>query len=130
MNGRLRTVTALLALLALSAYFAESVAAAWCMPMTASVAIGVDGPDDTARVDAHRHGEPESSRERGLDDTPASSCPPGMLGGGGPSCVAASLPLAPEAIRTAPETAGPTIARMDRTPGLLLVAPHFRPPRA
>lgn len=130
MNGRLRTLAALLALFALSAYFAESVMASWCAPADAvPAAVSGDGADADSHGGAHHHGSSESAPGTEHSESHSSSCPFGMMGGGA-SCVSASLPAAGEIARPAPAIQVALLPLSDQSPGLLLVTAHFRPPRA
>jgi hypothetical protein len=129
MNGRLRTLTALAALFALTVYFGESVLASWCMP-AGPVASSVHAGEAAApgHPDVHQHGSSGSSPESHHPDAPTPTCQLGMAGGG--SCVAASLPSPQETMRSAPATLVGALSLSDPSPDLLLVASPFRPPQA
>ena len=120
MNRRLRLAGALVALLALSAYFAEGVWASVCMP-------GMDDAAAEHAPDAHagmNHGAPSSP-----DDAPAPDCPLGMTGMGS-SCVAVSLPASVDAPAPPVESSSAALTSADDVHDSLLTAGHFRPPRA
>jgi hypothetical protein len=125
MNRRLRLVGALVALLALSAYFAEGVWASVCMP-------GMEGTSaEHAQADAHaamgHTGHASAGDSRSDSDGP--DCPLGMTGMGS-SCVALSLPALIESSVPAAETAAAAQAFAGNLHDSLLTAGHFRPPRA
>jgi hypothetical protein len=121
MNRRLRVLGALLALLAFSAYFAEGVRAAACMP-------GMDDHGaEHASVDAHAGMNHGSSGD--TDEAPDSPrCPLGMAGTG--SCVAVSLPAFVDDQGPAFESSTVLLAERDDILDSLSTAGHFRPPRA
>lgn len=123
MNRRSRLPAALLALFALLAYMGESVAAA-CPPAAETHASA------EAAADAHAHhapaGAPESP-EPPRDEAPP--CPLGMSGTGS-TCVAPPLPAAASLDGAAALDRASVLAHLDDTRDRLLVAPHFRPPRA
>jgi hypothetical protein len=124
MNRRLRVAGALLALIALSAYFAESVVAVACLPGMDHDALVLEG----AAHGSMHHDAPANTGPADDSRGDAPRCPLGMAGGG--SCVALILPVAVSVDRPGaadPETALPLI---EDTHDLLLVAAHFRPPRA
>jgi hypothetical protein len=134
MKSRFRFAGALVALLALSAYFAEGVWAAMCSPEMRYASIESVTSYDTAHEDcaakvAGAPTEPELPEPGEPHGSQAPKCPLGPLGVGG-SCVAASLPTA--AIRIAPTL--PDGAQLslspDRARDLLLAAALFHPPRA
>jgi hypothetical protein len=128
MRGRLRTLAALLALFALSAYFAESVMASWCMP-GAETSASADGSAPGAHAGMH-HGVPQGgSPEAEYPDSEAPPCPFGMTGAGA-SCVAAPLPATSEPVRAVPIAQASLLLLLVQSPDLLLVTAHFRPPRA
>jgi hypothetical protein len=125
MKPRFRLPIALVALLALSVYFAEGVLAAVCAP---------ESPVAEAQHEGKGHGGhcPTDEAGGGGTELPRSEkppCPLGPLGGGG-SCVAASLPSStvhvspgfPQDLRVRPSTH----AARD----LLLAAALFHPPRS
>jgi hypothetical protein len=130
MTRRLRTTSALLALLALTVYFAESVAAPWCMPVaTVASAASGGGADAPARSGALHHGPSEASPGSRHSDSQTSPCPLGMADSGA-SCVAAPLATPPETLRSAPAIEVALLSLSDRIPDLPLVTAHFHPPRA
>jgi hypothetical protein len=141
MKLRIRRFGALMALVALTAFFAEGVWAAACPPemQLAGVAHVAehDGADhlrlrlaDPA-VSAHAHGHGDADTgdaERSRSDRP--TCPLGPLGANGSCVVAASLPatttqMAPSFPGEALLSASPEAAR-----DLLLATALFHPPRA
>lgn len=131
MNGHFRVVAALLALVALSAHFAESVLIASACPpgMEGGGASTGQVAESGAHAGMKMHGSGRSpdSPEPSRSDAPP--CPHGMAGAG-PSCVSATLPGMVVALRPIPggEEASPIVP--EETHGRLLVALHFRPPRA
>ncbi len=128
MKGRIRTLVALLALFALSAYFAESVMASWCVP-GAETSASADAPAPGAHSGAH-HGGPQSGAPASEhSDSEAPPCPFGMTGTGA-SCVAVPLPATSELTRAAPISQASLLLLLVQSPDLLLVTAHFRPPRA
>lgn len=154
MNRRLRLVGALVALLAFSAYFAEGVWAAACLPgmedhasAHASAGMNHDSPDTSSghdSPDAHQpHGASHASADAAAADaaaaleTPAETpnapdaprCPLGMTGMGS-TCVAASLPALVAAQVPALESSTVVLPAADALHDSLFTASHFRPPRA
>jgi hypothetical protein len=123
MRGPFRTVAALLALFALSAYFAESVMASWCMSGAETSATEAMASDGHAGM---HHGDGPGSDRPG---SRAPDCPDGMAGAG-TSCVAAPLPGTGETVRTAPISQASLLRVHVQSPDLLLISAHFRPPRA
>jgi hypothetical protein len=129
MNRRVRVLSALLALLAFSAYFAESVMASSCLPGGGAehvVASGIPGVGMHGGMN-HTPSDPSDGSRESHPDSP--SCPIGMMGTGG-SCVAASLPARADAVRPMAPNHNALFPGSDQNHGLLLVAAHFRPPRA
>lgn len=126
MNRRLRLVGALVALMALSAYFAEGVWASMCMP-------GMDGEAPAhAAMDAHTgmsHAAHAPADDSSRPDTEAPDCPLGMAGMGS-SCVVVLLPAPVESPVPSVETAAAGQSFADSLHDSLLAAAHFRPPRA
>jgi hypothetical protein len=130
MKARLRVLAALLALFGLSAYFAESVMAAWCMPGAEAHAVTpVEDTSPAGHAGVH-HGGPASDSP-GSETTPpgAPPCPFDMTGAG-TSCVSAPLPATAQAMRGAPIVRASLLLPLVQSPDLLLVTAHFRPPRA
>jgi hypothetical protein len=137
MNKRLRLIGALASLLALSAYFAESVWASTCPPdataeHSAAHHGGADAPPVAAMTpssgsqhgDGPAHGAhvPADAQDAG---TPL--CPFGMAGPG--SCVSASLAAATTESRFAAAVAGLNIDMPGDHEDLLITAALFHPPR-
>jgi hypothetical protein len=128
MNRRLRSLAALLALFALSAYIGESVWASTCPPgmeMPATMDDGIQEPGahpGMHHVPAPAPGDPDSSPS---NEPP---CPLGMAGAGS-SCVAAPLPAATTTMAHGALAHAATPLFLDSTHDRLLVAAHFRPPR-
>jgi hypothetical protein len=120
MNRRTRRPAARLALFALFAYVGESAAAA-CPPAVETHASAQH------EADAHAHHAPTDAPDGPRTD--AAPCPLGM-GGAGSTCVAAPLPAAASAPGAPALDRTPALATADDTRDRLLVAPHFRPPRA
>jgi hypothetical protein len=126
MNARFRLVAALLALVAFSAYFAEGVLVAFCAPESSGHAeMAMDAPHVL-------HGESHGAagHEMPAEGANAPHCPVGMGGGGGTTCVAASLPGLVIAVE--PSLAGSEGQFMPQqlTLALLLVRALYHPPRA
>jgi hypothetical protein len=124
MNRRTRLPAALLALFSLFAYVGESVAAVCAPPVETHASA-------ESAADAHAHHAPVDAPESpDVPDTDqARPCPLGMSGAGS-TCVAAPLPAAGSAGGTPALDRTPVLALHDETRDRLLVAPHFRPPRA
>jgi hypothetical protein len=128
MSGRLRTLAALLALFALSAYFAESVMASWCMP-GAETSAPAEAAAPAGHAGMHHGGTEGDAPGSEHSDSEMPPCPSGMTGAGA-SCVAASLPATSEPARAAPTSRASLLLALVQSPDLLLVSAHFRPPRA
>jgi hypothetical protein len=132
MNPRFRFFGALLALLALTAYFAEGLWASMCppempMPAAGEVVEREAAPPDCPMEVTRPSSNPTESSEPPGSHVPA--CPLGPLGVSG-TCVAASLPatvtqLAPFLSGDAQLSFPPDTARE-----LLLAAAFFHPPKA
>jgi hypothetical protein len=134
MFRRSRPLVALLALLALSAFVAESAWALVCAPTMQACEAGMDAcvsevapsADSGMHLGATHHGgtSPGDSHSAPSD---APVCPMAMAAGG---CATAALPAA--SIVAQPEIVqhDAVLPVFDRTPDLLVVAAHFRPPRA
>jgi hypothetical protein len=131
MNRRLRILAALFALFALTAYFAESVAASWCMPsmQSAHSEASADSQADPHGGLHHGHTPGEPSEGSHCPHSEAPVCPVGMMGAGA-SCVAALLPATAETMRLAGPTYETSPLGSNQTHDRLLVTAHFRPPRA
>jgi hypothetical protein len=133
MNPRFRFLAALLALFAFSAYFAEGVWAAMCPPgMEAGSHAAAEIAESAAHGGAHagmHHAPAPSSDESEPSPSDSAPCPLGMPGAGG-SCVAVSLPALTAVMQSGPVVHAPVIGLLDSTHDRLLVAAHFRPPRA
>jgi hypothetical protein len=129
MSRRLRFLAALLALFAFSAYFAEGVWASLCLPGSETHTSMVVGASDHGAHAGMNHAPGESSDDPGSPRSDAPPCPLGIAGAGS-SCVAVSLPAAVTTVaQVAPGYAGAPLF-LDSTHDLLVVASHFRPPRA
>jgi hypothetical protein len=129
MNRRIRFLAALLALIGFTAYFAENLVAASCVPgmETATAAMAGHATHD---ADAHA-GMDHSAPAEPADDTQTGlpHCPLGMPAGS--TCVVAATLPAPAVATYAPAPAYEhevfsSYAGVD----LLLVHAFFRPPRA
>jgi hypothetical protein len=129
MNARLRLLAAILALFALSAYVAEGVLASLCPPAaeTGGVVAG-ERADPGAHAGLH-HVPTESQGETEHSRSDAPPCPMGMAGAGS-SCVAVSLPATVAVVQPAATIHEAALLLLEHGPDLLLVAAHFRPPRA
>jgi hypothetical protein len=130
MRSRFRTLAALLALFAFSAYFAEGVWASLCLPGAEThVHMTTDADHHGSHAGGHHHAPVQSSGDSDSPRPDAPSCPLGMTGMGS-SCVVASLPASTSTIaQAAPEHAEIPLF-LDSTHDRLLVASLFRPPRA
>jgi hypothetical protein len=122
MNRRLRFLSALLALVAFSAYFAESVVALSCAPGTEQVAVAAAGAH--AGHSTGHDADPESQRS---DRSHDSSCPMNV---GGATCVAVSLPGATASVQLQPSAADAEFTRDATGAALLLIRTLYHPPRA
>jgi hypothetical protein len=142
MKRRTRTLGALMALLAFTAYFAENVWASMCMPgagaeMTmmahadAHEGASAGAPDRAAgHVETDDgHAMAGEAAPRAPDGTPAPACPLGA-GSVGSSCVALSLPGSSSAFDSR-DTLSSGVNLSPPGPGeILLASALFRPPRA
>jgi hypothetical protein len=128
MNQRTRVLAALLALFAFSAYFGESVWASVCPPgMETGGAPAPTTSDEGSHAGMHHGLAPSAGDPDHPGNVPV--CPSGMASAGS-SCVAASLPAITTTLADpAPEYAVPGFF-LDGTHDRLLIALHFRPPRA
>jgi hypothetical protein len=129
MRGRLRFLAALLALFAFSAYFAEGVWASLCLPGAESHAMIADNPAEHGSSAGSHHAPAQTSGESESAGSDAPPCPLGMTGAGS-SCVAVSLPAVVDTMAPALPAHSVVHLLLDSTHDLLLVASHFRPPRA
>jgi hypothetical protein len=128
MKARFRVLAALLALFALSAYYAESVMASWCLT-GAEPSVLVESDARFAHGGMHHGGPRSDSPGSKPSDSEVPPCPFGMTGAGA-TCVAVPLPASTEAVRAAPITQASLPFLLVQSPDLLLVGGHFRPPRA
>jgi hypothetical protein len=129
MNRRTRVLAALLALFAFSAYFGESVWASVCPPgMETQVASGAAALDEGSHAGMH-HGPTPSTEDPDHPRSDAPVCPSGTMSAGS-SCVAASLPVV--TVTLADPALGYAVPPvfLNGTHDRLLIALHFRPPRA
>jgi hypothetical protein len=128
MNRLIRRLAALLALTAFTAYFAESVVAAFCVPAPDSEQVAMDHTGHSGGHAGHGyHGSaPEAPDSDGSHD---SHCPLGMAAGGS-GCVAASLParVAVEYVVPAAHEAAYTAQQVGVE--LLVTRTLYHPPRA
>jgi hypothetical protein len=129
MRGRLRFLAALLALFAFSAYFAEGVWASLCLPGAESHAMIADNPAEHGSSAGSHHAPAQTSGESESAGSDAPPCPLGMTGAGS-TCVAVSLPAVTNPMAPALPAHSVVHLILDSTHDLLLVASHFRPPRA
>lgn len=134
MNRRLRLLAALLALFAFSAYFAEGVYASLCPPgmdsQSAAAGMTSEHGSQHGHHGALHHSAPSPSDDPGPAGSDAPACPLGMAGAGGSSCVSVSLPAAAGAMSLTAPIPSAAAVHLDTTHDRLLVAAHFRPPRA
>jgi hypothetical protein len=129
MNRRIRFLAALLALFAFSAYFGESVWASVCPPgMETQGAPGAAASDEGSHAGMY-HGPLPSTEDPEHPRSDAPVCPSGIMSAGS-SCVAASLPAV--TVTLADPALGYAVPPffLDGTHDRLLIALHFRPPRA
>jgi hypothetical protein len=129
MNRRIRFLAALLALFALSAYIGEGVWASTCPPGMETAATTDGDPPEAGAHAGMRHGPAPSSGDADPPGPDAPPCPLGMAGAGS-SCVAAPLPAVATTLAHAARAHAATPLFLDSTHDRLLVAAHFRPPRA
>lgn len=121
MNRRIRFLGAILALVALSAYFAESVRAWLCLP----------GMDMNTTVEAYSDGHAGMNHTPAQDSEPTrgvQDCPLGMAGMGS-SCTLVLLPPVTTTLRAAhvAEIGGSVF--VDGLHDRLVATAQFRPPR-
>lgn len=121
MIRRSRTLVALLALVALSAFIAESAWALVCHPGMGACEAGMEMCPPEAQ---HEAPSPDGS---GRAPSHAPVCPMAMASGG---CAVVAMPAAAVAAQPEIVQSYPTLPSLDRTPDLLIVAVPFRPPRA
>ncbi len=120
MNRRLRLVAALLALVAFSAYVAESVATPFCGP--ASEQAGSEHAAHVGAGDHHDHSESHHS-----DASHEAPCP---MSFGGATCVAVSLPARAASVQLLPAEVEGEFTRDQAGTSLLLIHTIYHPPRA
>ncbi len=134
MIRRSRTLVALLALLSLSTFIAESAWALVCSPGVMACEAGVETcaagmamhPERGSHpAPSHYPAPPAEHSQHAPSGAPA--CPMAFASG---SCAVAALPSL--AVDARPEAAGhqSVLPSFDRTTALLVVSGHFRPPRA
>lgn len=130
MRLSVRVFGALLALTALSAYFAAGLWASMCpleMQMAGVEQVVTEHESHCPEGMNHHSVDPSESPESPGSDAPG--CPLGPLGAGG-SCVAVSLP-APVTLMAPSSPGGATLSLSpDTARDLLLVAASLRPPIA
>jgi hypothetical protein len=130
MKRSFRVPAALLALLALSANFADGAGASPCPPDMESHAAAVTPDAEYAAAHAHHAAAPEP--DAGQPPAPhsdAPACPQGMAGTGS-TCISASLPVPAATVAPARLDRTPSLSFLDDTRDRLVVAGHFRPPQA
>lgn len=131
MIRRSRTLVALLALITLSAFLAES---AWALLCPPGMEMGGSAAGVVADAGAHTGGThhsapaPDHSDHAPSDSSDSPGCPPGMASAG--TCGSGALPAATAVARAPAAEQTTPLLLSDHTPDLLLVAGHFRPPRA
>jgi hypothetical protein len=128
-TSRLRFVGALLALFALSLFYAESVMASLCPP---EIVVEAPASEDGSRAPVHggmHHGPSGPEKGSAPEGSHTEPCPMAAASMSG-SCVASALPMAAtiDVPADAPEAAQ-AVASTDAK-DLLLAAPLFHPPRA
>lgn len=133
MIHRSRTLVALFALLALSAFLVDSAWALACSPRMAECGAGMEMCADEAAASAHsgdaaaaHHSSPTTDHTQGAPSD-AHPCPMALMSGG---CVVAALPAPTVLTQTVVAQTVVVLPSLDQTPDLLVVAGHFRPPRA
>jgi hypothetical protein len=130
MNRSFRVPAALLALLALSANFADGAGASPCPPDMESHAAAVARDAQNAAPHAHHAMAHESDAgEPPAPHSDAPACPQGMAGTGS-TCISASLPEPAATVAPARLDRTPPLSFLDDTRDRLVVAGHFRPPQA
>jgi hypothetical protein len=127
MMRRFRSFGALVALLAFSAYFAESIWAAACPPDTGVESGAVAGGHGAAGMPAH-HGGHDPAPAEGDDDAVPLPCPFAAIGASG--CVSASLGAAPVTLDAAGSAAAPSLYSNAELLDTLVATVLFHPPRA
>lgn len=132
MRRRFRILTALLALLAFTAYFAESVAAALCAPDAAVHGTGAVRSDTSERDAAPRahadHDAHGPASEAPPDERHDAGCPFGMAGG--TTCSAATLPAQVPAAGAVPSVFDAAYSTQPSELDRLIPRTLYRPPRA
>lgn len=132
MIRRSRTRLALLALIALSAFLTES---AWAIVCPPAMEMGGSVVGVVADAGAHTGGThhsapaPDNSEHAPSGSSDSPDCPLGMASAGG-ACASGVLPAATGIARPPAAERETALLPSDHTLDLLLVAGHFRPPRA
>lgn len=131
-DKRFRSLAALLALFAFSAYVGETLYASMCPPemdmgtdVEQTAPSGEDSEECPMETTASSDTSPDDSEDR---DTETPPCP--LVAAGASGCVVVSLPAASSAgLQPSPEGVLRALAR-DQVRDLLIVAPIFHPPIA
>ena len=122
MNRRIRFAGAVIALVALSAYFAESVRASMCLP-------GMDmGMAGEVAADAHANMEHGPADDSQAPSSESPQCPLGMAGAGS-TCVVLLMPAMTATSLPALEADVAGAVFVDGAHDLVISATQFRPPR-
>lgn len=123
MNCRIRRLGALVTLVALSAFFAESVRASMCLP-------GMDVDMAFAGADANPHAAMNHGPADNSDAPPTDmpGCPLGMVGTGS-SCIVILIPSTSATAIPASEAHVAGATSVASLHDLLISATQFRPPR-
>jgi hypothetical protein len=126
MTRRFRTVAALFALVAFSAYYAEGVLAVFCV---------TDSPHHAEMIVSHAAGDAHAAATHGapVHEAPAegshkSQCPLSM--GGGMTCAPVSVPAAAAAMLPVPASTERALVPAQFNIQLLLTHSLYHPPRA
>jgi hypothetical protein len=123
MTRRIRLLGALVTLVALTAYFAESVRASMCLPgMDMDMAVAGAESNPHAGMEHGTAGDPDAPR------TDLPECPLGMAGMGS-SCVAMLIPATAATTIGASEADVAGATSIASLHDLLISAARFRPPR-
>lgn len=132
MIRRFRPLVALLALVALSAFVAES---AWTLVCPPGMEMGGSAAAAVADSGAHTNGmhrpapAPDHSGHAPSDSPDSPACPLAVASACS-GCVIVAFPADMAAAQTPVTEHEAVLLLLDRTPDLLVVAGHFRPPRA
>jgi hypothetical protein len=127
MNRRVRLLGALLALVAFSAYFTESVVAAFCAPAGDHATQHAVSHAPAAGAEHVHADETDDSDAASPGTSHESGCPLGMSG---TTCVAVSLPTIASSVQILPTAGEADFVRDQSGTTLLLIHTLYHPPRA